>query len=552
MKLYLLIYCITNILGIHAAGWPAAKDLQKMPIIRQADWDTVAAVAARQGDANLLAKAFGGFDPQNKPRFGPGNSVTEVVPNALPIPYLHPFCAQLVELALQNGHLAIAGRIYDQWTCKNTAVGKTPMAVADVLRVAAEQLKFAHVPLLLSDILLRTAAEPEQRAALRQVADGVLKRALEYKKTDLVDLLVGDPLYQSYSVADLQLSRSELTVLDRLRIMNSSRNFLATEKYFINADGGGGGDGGEDAPMLVCLIRGDMGALRQLLAHDGIHPTPSMLLMAAHHGHLDMVKYMYTGYPDAIAEMSEGGWGVLLLEAAEHDHVETVAWILERNPWIRAGVREALHTALEHTNSPIQRMLMGVADFSDHRKDSADWLDMDFLVRQAILAANAGGLDLLLATDYVRSLSGLAVPDRLPYDEAHKDVIRLLLLSPAVSTVSIAEYLVSQSLQALQALLNLVPLDRQLGVVARTAERAIHIQWRDCLAWLLGQFGNRLDARSARRLLATAYVMRNVKAMRLVLTYVPVDSAVRSEFCQKVTLERHEKMMKLLCGAAIN
>lgn len=544
MKFNHLPICIlANLVGIHAAAWPAAKDLYGKPITSQKDWDDMAAVAARHGDRILMVRVFGGSWAKPESPFGPQHAETVINPKALQIPYLYPFCAQLVELALQHDHLDTAEQIYNDQGCSCKEVAKTPMAVAKVLHEAAAASKFDLVPLLLRDPILQNPADPGERAALRSAADELLRLALYYEQTGLADLLVGDPRSGKYEAANLEVHPRGEPVLQRLE--RQLRNVLAAQKYFIE------GGQNDDAPMLVSLMTGDINALKELLSHKGVHPTPGMLLMAAHHGHYDMVRYLRQTYPGVLGEMTEGVWGVLLLEAAEHNDVETIGWIMEMNTVIKAGVREALRIALEHRNVPIQRMLMGNTDFVDHKMGSTDRSLMAFFLERAIATGNAEGLELLLATDYARGLSNLKIPYKVPYDDAHKAVAHVLLQSPALDTNSFAMFFLKLALPEQQELLKLIPLDRHPDFAQLVVMDAIALRKFRVLEWIFQQFREQFDADGVKEVLRTAYTELNVEAIRLVLMYLPVDPSVKDKYCRKAMADGYDDLVPILCGVAI-
>jgi hypothetical protein len=425
-----------------------------------------------------------------------------------------PACSRALGLAAQHVPEAVAntwqdirnmealGRIRDHPACGNPAVEKSPATVAAAIVAVAELGSVALLRAVIQDVD-HVAAGQAKRDLLRQAANGALLAACEAGQQDVVEFLLGDLL------ADAPKAN--------------------------------------DGPLLVGLSTGDLDALRQLLGNPGIRPTPRMLLKAADGGHFAQVNWLIKNYAPLFTKEAIGEEQLhqLLLDGATHDQLDIVGWVLEVNPTImRSRILIAQRQALEHHSLAVQDHLM-------LHMGKLDPYELELLASSATKAGNVEGLRRLLAGAPDGFLPYNVHLPFIPYDNAHREALHILLRRFRLHESILASLFVKQNHEVRRDFLHLVlGLGAYPGFPEECAYVAMSRGENDALETLLVE-GPPLNPACQNDVIDAGYINQNVNGLALFLKHIKVDQAILDKFCRRAQDRNDQQLMAVLCGPDI-
>lgn len=220
--------------------------------------------------------------------------------------------------------------------------------------------------------------------------------------------------------------------------------------------------------------------------------------------------------------------------------------MLAINPALdRRTISEALGVALQCQSLAVQKLLMP-------RMGVIKGERLNVLALNAVGVGNAEGLQLLLASAPDGWIDYDYFMDIIPYDEANREAVGILLSKFRFPPERLANYFISRPPEVRQDLLRLIRMIHMDSHVSQEFPRACAIRTlsfhrNDALETLLVE--EFLPTSSSHRdIIDVGFKARNADGLDLLLRYVPVDLDLLDEYCGRAQEIGHGELIEIFCN----
>lgn len=200
------------------------------------------------------------------------------------------------------------------------------------------------------------------------------------------------------------------------------------------------------------------------------------------------------------------------------------------------GVADAVRIAVEHRNVDIQRLLMDNAVLVYSK-------DIVRLIKRTSVDGNAEGLHMILYGVNLDMPAPLEILTTFPNDEAHREVVNLLLRFVQIEIMDLVRFFMAQPLAEQKVLLPLIighQKNKHFG--ATTARTAIHAGKHATLKRV------KIEPKHVPEVMRAALAANDLDATMLLLRHLDIHPDMRHEYCELAKKTRgNEEIAQLLC-----